>query len=87
MYDALASEALTSSELWACFAALRALDDALDELGAAADELRCLEAEATWQSKGVRKLQTALTLHGLSVLAHVERVRDVRTRAQGAVVV
>lgn len=87
MYDAIASDALTSTELWACFAALRALDDALDELGMAVDEIRTLQAETTWRSKGVQKLQSALAIHGLTIPMHALRVQDLRNRAQNAVVV
>lgn len=87
MYDTIASDAVSSTELWACLAAVRALDDAIDELTVAVDEIRNLQGETTWRAKGVQKLQHALAMHVLSIPTHAERARDLRHRALAAVVV
>lgn len=82
MYDALSSEALTSNELWACFAALRALDDALGELTVAAQEARQLAADAAWdvsqQGRGPAEVRRVLAVHGDNVPVYADRVRALR---------
>jgi hypothetical protein len=86
MFASSAAVMMSSTESWACMAALRALDDALDEISAAADEVRRLAAEATWQSKGVEKLRIALAGRGVTIPAQADRVDALRASVAAVVV-
>lgn len=87
MYDVIAADALTSAELWACFTALRALDDALVEIVAATDEAQRLAAESAWEAKGLgpSSLRLALERHPERMPIDADRVRTARSSVEGLV--
>lgn len=87
MFDAMGATAPPAPDTWVYLAAVRALDDALDALGASSDELRRLQAEATWQAKGVARLRMALIVHTSALAGQSDRVGALRHAAYSASVV
>lgn len=76
MYDVDIARSWTPDELWARFAAERAIDDAIAALEEAGASLAPLIADTDWRAQGVRALHEELRAFSTGAAAEITQLRS-----------